>query len=418
MGLYYCARASTGRLVKRLPYSDARSAIADACKPGPEERIPVAQALGAVASRPVIGTLASPAFNNAAMDGYALCSHDTEGATLQSPVTLAIAGELKAGAYAEAPPPEARCALRVATGAHTPPPLDAVLPLEQADVIDRDSARLLRLRQPVEAGRNLRRMGEEYASGATFDFVGQRLHAGHMALLSAAGVDALHVRMPASLALFTTGGEVRPPGAPLASGEIPNVNAAWLAAWCAERRLPVTLTRHVADDPAKLAQAFRDALDSGARALVSSGSASVGKRDVLRQALQRLDANVVFHGVAMRPGKPALLALLDGQVPVFGLPGNPLATAAGMRFLAWPGMRACMGMRAEEPRQATLAAPCELRAGHTHFLLARRTGRSGEVTLVQPQRPAQASALAAADCWLCVEGGRYEAGAPVDCYSL
>ena len=178
---------------------------------GPEERIPVAQALGAVASRPVIGTLASPAFNNAAMDGYALCSHDTEGATLQSPVTLAIAGELKAGAYAEAPPPEARCALRVATGAHTPPPLDAVLPLEQADVIDRDSARLLRLRQPVEAGRNLRRMGEEYASGATFDFVGQRLHAGHMALLSAAGVDALHVRMPASLALFTTGGEVRPP---------------------------------------------------------------------------------------------------------------------------------------------------------------------------------------------------------------
>ena len=129
-------------------------------------------------------------------------------------------------------------------------------------------------------------MGEEYPAGAAFDFTGKRLHAGHIALLSAAGIGELHVRRPPPLGLLTTGDEVRPPGAPLAPGEIANVNAAWLAAWCAERRLPVAHSGHVRDDPAQLAREFRNARESGARLLVSSGSASAGKHDILRAALR------------------------------------------------------------------------------------------------------------------------------------
>ncbi len=401
-----------------IRYSEACAAIASVCAPGPEESIAADQALGAVPSRSVVSAVASPAFNNAAMDGFALRAEDTAGATGESPVELPVAGELKVGAAARETRPGAGFALRVATGALTPSPLDAVVSLEQAVVIERRGERVLRLQQRVEKGRNLRIAGEEYPAGAVFDFTGKRINAGHVALLSAAGVGELHVRTPPPMGLLTTGAEVRPPGAALAPGEIANSNASWLAAWCAERRIPVAVARHVEDDPGKLARAFQDAKAAGARVLASSGSASAGRRDVLREALQRLGARILFHNVAMRPGKPALFALLEDGTPVFGLPGNPLATAAGMRFLAWPGIRSILGMDAEEPWRAGIADSCDLREGFTHFLLARRARKSGEVERVHPQRPGHAGALAAADCWLRVEGGRTQAGAPVDCYAL
>ena len=404
--------------MKLIPYHDACAALAAACTPVSEESVPASRAPGAVAARAAVGTVSSPAFNNAAMDGFAVRADDTEGATEDSPVELPVAGELKVGAYAQAAMPGAACALRVATGALTPPPLDTVVPLEQATVIERSGATMLRFLKPVEQGRNLRIAGEEYPAGAAFDFTGKRLHAGHVALLSAAGIKELRVRKPPSLGLLTTGDEVRSPGAALAPGEISNVNAAWMTAWCAERRVPVAHAQHVRDDPGDLARAFQDARESGARILVSSGSASAGGHDVLRGALRELGARIVFHGVAMRPGKPALFALLDDGTPVFGLPGNPLATAAGMRFLVWPGIRAILAMPAEKPQRKPLAEPLDLREGHTHFLLAHHRAESQALKLVRPQRPGQAGALAAADCWLRLAGGRHEQGDLVDSYYL
>ena len=404
--------------MKLIPYREASAAIVAACTPGPEESVPASQALGAVAARSAVGALASPAFNNAAMDGFALRAEETAGATENSPVELPVAGELKVGAHAQAALPGPGRALRVATGALTPPPLDTVVALERADVIERSGTTMLRFLKPVEQGQNLRIMGEEYPAGAAFDFTGKRLHAGHVALLSAAGISELHVRKPPPLGVLTTGDEVRSPGARLAPGEIANVNAAWMTAWCAERGVPVALAGHVRDDSGDLARGFQSARESGARVLVSSGSASAGRHDVLREALKELGARIVFHGVAMRPGKPALFALLDDGTPVFGLPGNPLATAAGMRFLVWPGIRAILAMKPEKPQRKPLAEPLDLREGYTHFLLAHSSAESDALKLVHPQRPGQAGALAAASCWLHLDGGRHEPGALADYYPI
>ena len=401
-----------------IPYSEALGAIAAVFAPASERLMLIGQALGAVPARAAVGVVASPAFNNSAMDGFAVCAADTVGATRESPVELPIAGELKVGARAEEVSPGTGCSMRTATGALTPTPLDAVIPLEQSTVIRRQGIEILRLTQPVVQGRNLRIKGEEYPAGAVFNFTGQRLKAGHIALLSAAGISGLSCRTSPPLALITTGDEVCPPGSRLAAGQIANANAFWLAAWCAERRLPVTVSCHLADDAKELAGEFRRARERGARMLVSSGSASAGSSDVLRPALESLKAKIVFHGVAIRPGKPVLLALLDDGTPVFGLPGNPLATAAGMRFLVWPGIRAVMGMDAEQPERVQLSEKCDLTEGYTHLVLARRASKAGMVKLVNPQRPGQAGALAGADCWLRLEGGHTPAGSLVDRYSL
>lgn len=401
-----------------ISYPDALAAVTGDCAPARARQLSVGDALGAVPVEEVAGRVASPAFNNAAMDGFALRAEDTGAASRNLPVDLRIVGDLKAGASPQAAVPGAGCVMRVDTGALVPPPLDTVLAREHATVTRRDGADFLLLREPVAKGRNLRLKGEEYPAGARFDYRGKRLRSGHIAHLTSAGVGELSVRTPPPLALLTTGDEVRPSGATLAPGEIFNVNASWLASWCAERRLSVSLARHVRDDAAQLARTIQEACESGARLLLSSGSASAGRHDVLREAVGKLGARVFFHGVAMRPGKPALFALLEDGTPLFGLPGNPLATAAGMRFLVWPGIRAIMGMHAERPKPAPLAHPCDLREGFSHFLLAKRTGDDGRVSLVHPQRPGQAGALAAADCWLRLEGGRTQAGALVDSYPL
>ncbi len=401
-----------------ISYSEALRAIADSCVLGAEEIVAPADALGKAPARPVVGILGSPAFNNAAMDGFAVCAEDTAGATKASPVELRIIGERNAGAVTRAVQPGSACALRVATGALTPPPLNAVIAQEKAMLVERQDSMRLRITKPVDSGRNLRHEGEEYPAGAEFDYTGMRLNSGHIALLSSAGVNDLSVRRPPLLGLFTTGDEVRPPGAALAPGEIPNVNAAWLSAWCAERGLRVAVSRHVADDAGRLARELVHAREAGAQVLITSGSASTGRRDVLRAALESIKARIVFHGVAMRPGKPVLFALLSDGTPVFGLAGNPLATAAGMRFVAWPGIRRILGMDSEQGQVVGLADSVDLRKGFTHFLLAKRAGEDSLVSPVQPQRPAQAGALAAADCWLRLEGGRTEAGAHVNSYPL
>ena len=401
-----------------IAWSEALAAVTDGCRPAPEQWLFVGDALGAVPVGEITGRVASPAFDNAAMDGFAVRAEDTAGAAPDSPVQLPIAGQLKAGAADHAAPLSSGCVMRVDTGALVPRPLDAVLAQESATVMRRDGGEVLSLREPVEQGRNLRLEGEEYPAGARFDYAGARLRPGHIAHLSAAGVGDLRVRTPPPVGLLTTGGEVRPPGDALAPGEIANVNGSWLAAWCAERKLPVAFERHVRDDPGDLARGFRQARDSGARLLVSSGSASAGRHDVLRKALKKLGARIVFHGVAMRPGKPALFAILDDKVPIFGLPGNPLATAAGMRFLVWPAIRAILAMAPEKPRQAPLADACDLREGYTHFLLAHRSTDSEALKLVHPQRPGQASALAAAHCWLRLPGGPHQPGTPTNTYPL
>ena len=401
-----------------ISYSDALAAVTGDCAPARARRLSVGDALGAVPVEQVAGRVASPAFNNAAMDGFAVRAEDTEGASRNSPVELRIAGDLKAGAAPQAAVPDSGCIMRVDTGALVPPPLDTVVAREHAAVTRRDGAEFLLLREAVAKGRNLRLKGEEYPAGARFDYRGKRLRSGHIAHLSSAGVSELRVRTPPPLALLTTGDEVRPSAATLAPGEIFNVNASWLNAWCDERGLPVAVTSHVADDANELARELASAREAGAQLLITSGSASSGGRDVLRPALQSIDARIVFHGVAMRPGKPVMLALLADGTPVFGLPGNPLATAAGMRFIAWPGIRRILGMEEEDSGSVRLATAVELREGLTHFVLAKHAGDEGRVSPVHPQRPAQAGALAAADCWLRLEGGRNEAGARVDSYPL
>ncbi|MBV2361629.1 molybdopterin molybdotransferase MoeA [Thalassococcus sp. CAU 1522] len=276
------------------------------------ETIPLGAALGRVLARDVAAATDLPRFDNSGMDGYALRAGD-----LPNGAGLPVLGEACAGAPVGRLTPGS--AMRINTGAPVPAGADTVVMQEQVrrigDRIDIDGQ--------VRPGQNIRRRGEDRKCGTILLSAGTRLDARAIGVCAAAGAGRVAVRRAPDVALLLTGDEVRPAGETLGSGAIWDVNAPMLAAAITEAGGRVAVVRHVDDCRQALIQAISEAA-AKTDLVVTSGGVSVGERDHVRPALAALAARTVFSGVAIKPGKPITLAMLDGT-PVLGLPGNPMS---------------------------------------------------------------------------------------------
>lgn len=283
----------------------------------PDEERALDDARGRVLARTVTSDTDLPPFAQSAMDGYALRSADTAGASPSDPAELELVGTRPAGPPEETLAVGAGEAARIFTGARLPEGADAVLRQEDAEV--RDGA--LRVARPVEEGTAVRPRGEEIGRGTVLAEAGARLTAGHAGGLAMAGVDRVRVRRTPAVRLFVTGDEVVETGASLGPGEVHDANTPLVAAWLAGRGVPLAEDGHLPDD----LEATRDAL-AGALAssdlVLTTGGVSVGDRDFVLEAADRAGVEEVFWRVRQKPGKPLFFGLLDGTV-LLGLPGNP-----------------------------------------------------------------------------------------------
>lgn len=189
--------------------------------------------------------------------------------------------------------------------------------------------------------------------------------------VSLSGVGSLHGRSHPKVAILVLGDELTSASAPRTAGIIdangPMVAASLVDAGC-------TIARHltVRDDVDAIFNALLDAISIGCDIVVTTGGASVGARDYVRHAVERVGARVRFHGVRMRPGKPILFALTHAGVPIFGLPGNPVSALAGTRFFVMAALRAFHGLERERPT-AILDDKCE--TGPRRLLKALSSGQ-------------------------------------------
>lgn len=382
---------------------------------------PTAQALGRILASPVVSPVDLPPFDNSAMDGFALCA---AGMPAAAAGTYAVHGTQAAGdALAQA----AGGAWEIMTGARLPAGLDSVAAVEQVEVVRRDAAGrplAICLEAAVPCGQHVRRRGEDVARDALVMAAGDLVQAQHLAVLVALGVAEVAVVRRPRLAVICTGRElVDDPRQPLASGQIRNSNGPFLAARAALAGAEVVHRQTVDDAPAALEAALGQALQAGADIVLSSGAVSMGRHDFVPQTLRGLGASVHFHKVRMRPGKPLLFASLPGGALYFGLPGNPVASAVGMRFLVEPALRRQLGMALEQPLRLPLGLPFDKHVALRCFLKGRaaldRDGRLCAAVLpgqesfrLRPLLDANAWVVAAED----LEHG--PAGSLVDVYGL
>jgi len=356
------------------------------------ETLPLAACAGRVLAEPLSARFDTPAFDNSAMDGYALADPAGDGCV------FTLVGRTAAG-DAPASPLAPGEACRVFTGAPVPPGTTAVAAQENVRV---DGATVT-VAASLAQGLNIRFHAEEYANGDEILAAGARLTPAALALAASQGYAWLPVRRRLKVTVFSSGNELFEPGAALAPGKIYDANRYQLLAWLAG--LPVEASDGgILPDDAAETRARLAAAAGTADVILTSGGASVGEEDHLKSAIAAIGSLDAWK-LAIKPGKPFAWGRA-GRARVFMLPGNPVATFATFFLLVAPALRMLMGMQAAQP----LSVPA--RAGFVRdraesrreFLRATlRRNASGETEVVPLAGQGSAMLLSCAQATALVE---------------
>ena len=315
------------------------------------ETVALADAHARVPGEPILAPDDLPGFARATVDGYAVRAADTYGASEGLPSYLQVAGAVAMGCAPEievAP----GAAVAIPTGGVLPPAADAVVMVEHTSEA---MAGTIEVTRPAAPGDGVVRADEDARAGAELVPAGRPLRAQDLGLLAAAGVTEVSVHARPRVAIVSTGDEVvAPQTRELAVGQVRDASAVALAALVREAGGEPDLRGIVPDDREALATALRAAVDTCDVVVVSAGS-SVGARDETAAVVAEVgEPGIWTHGIALRPGKPTLLADASG-VPVIGLPGNPRSALVVFRLVVMPVVRLVGGVTHPPPEPSVRA---------------------------------------------------------------
>jgi molybdopterin molybdotransferase len=315
-----------------IPLDEARSIVEHAVAPiARTERVPLASAHGRVLAREIVSSRDVPPFTRAAMDGYAVVASDTFGATQYEPRVLHAVETVFTGQVPTRKIGTGECA-EISTGAPIPPGADAVVMVEETE---KAADHLVRIFSPVYPRQNVGRQGADIQAGQVLVAAGTLLNPSRVGAIAAVGVTEVEVFARPRVATVSTGNEIVEPGEPLGPGQIYDINTFTLGAIIAEHGGIAVSHPTVVDTIEELGRAL-DACRSD-DLIIFSGGSSVGERDLTLDLL-RSRGQVLFHGIAVKPGKPTLFGLIDGK-PVFGMPGYPTSCLSNGYMLLVPLLR-------------------------------------------------------------------------------
>jgi molybdopterin molybdotransferase len=378
------------------------------------EPIRLEHALGRILAADVASPIDVPAHDNSAMDGYAF-----SGAALpETGALLQVAGHALAGHPWPHPVLPGSC-VRIMTGAPIPQGCDTVAPQEVATLT---GDRVALAGGSVRVHDHVRRRGEDLRAGDIALKAGRRLRAADLGLLASLGITEVTVRRRLRVALFSTGDELRSPGDAAENGSIYDSNRYTLGALLAALGCEVLAGVPVADSPAALEAALREA-GRDADLIVTSGGVSDGSADYTRQAIEAL-GEVCFWSMAMRPGRPFAFGILDlegRKVCLFALPGNPVAAMVAFCCIVRDPLLKMMG--ADEPPLPRLRVPAATairkRPGRTEYqrgIVGSDGNGHAQVRPTGAQGSGILRSMSEANCLieLGAEKGDVEPGQPVD----
>lgn len=365
---------------KPISLAEALAAIAQAFQPATAaETVPLGDAHGRILAADIAASIAVPAADNSAVDGYAFRHAD-------------IAGPLKVVGTAAAGHPYAQSvgkgeAVRIFTGAVMPKGADTVVPQE---IVTMSGGSVVV--PDLKLGANCRLAGEDIAAGSRIRAAGERLDAPKIGVIASVGIAAVSVRMPLRLAVFSTGDELIEGDTPLGPGQIYDSNRPVLLAMLERLGIAATDLGILPDKQETIAARLAEAAATH-HAVVCSAGMSVGDEDHVKAAVRSLGA-LDFWSVAIKPGRPIAIGRI-ADTPFFGLPGNPVAMIVTFQTIVRPALLRLAGAIPVEPRRFPVTADfrlarragkreflrCSLHPGDGHILFARRFERGGSGVL-------------------------------------
>lgn len=394
-----------------LSLEEAQDAIIKSLQPCVEqESVPLLDAHHRYLAEDVVARVDNPAFDNSAMDGYAVNTAQLVNAGF----TLPLHGEASAG---KAPDTlAADSTMRIFTGAPVPLGADAVVIQED---IKRQGDTVV-FPRTVQPGQNIRTTGQDFTQGQSLLNKGRRLSAPDLALASAAGVPQLSVTRRPKILVVATGDELVAPGTPLAPGQIYESNRLATLLQVTALGADAIDGGTVADTPEAVRGILKRAMEYDF--IITSGGVSVGDHDLVKKIFAEI-GEINFWKVRIKPGKPVAFGRLGDKTNFFGLPGNPVSSLVTFLLFVQPAILA-WHHSATQPLYLTATAKIayQHKAGRTEFLRGRLTSDKGEmkVELLRGQGSHMLSTLKDSNCLIRVEHDSkgFAAGAPVTVWPL
>ncbi|MBU3825845.1 MAG: molybdopterin molybdotransferase MoeA [Candidatus Oceanisphaera merdipullorum] len=364
------------------------------------ELVGLEQLLNRILADDILSPIDVPSFANSAMDGYALSASDSTPYT-----ALTLIGESLAGHPFTGRVSSGEC-VRIMTGAALPLGADSVVMQEECEV----SGSSVSVAKRVTEGQNVRFPAQDLAQGETVFRAGTRINARALAVLSSLGLEQLYVNRPLTVALLSTGDELKTPGELLGPGDIYDSNRIGLQAMLQRLGVKVLDYGIIKDDPELIRQALVKAA-SEADAIITSGGVSVGDADYIKQVLEEV-GRIGFWKLAIKPGKPFAFGHIN-NCPFFGLPGNPVSAAVTFHLLVRPALAKLAGEnlapRVTLPAKALM--PFKKTPGRMDFqraIVSTQADGSLGVVAAGSQSSGVFSAMAEANCLLHLEQDRGE----------
>lgn len=335
-------------------------------RPLPAKLLDLAEASGRYVRNEMTSPCDLPPFDNSAMDGYAVLSADTKGASHEQPIVLRLIGRVPAGEIFHGQLTSGTC-IRLFTGSVLPSGADAVVMQEDTRVApdNHDEVQLLDSVKPWE---NIRFRGEDVKQGQLLAPAGEKLTSARIGLLGAAGIRQVEVCRPPKVAVIATGSELKEPGTQLQPGQIFESNRLSIASMTRATGAIPHIFPLVPDTPAETRDMLRRACEQ-CDVIVTSGGVSVGEFDFVKSAVEEIGGKLDFWKVSVKPGKPFVFGTCADRL-FFGLPGNPVSALVTFALLVRPSLLRLQAARriTLDTQLGTLAEPLINPGDRRHFV--------------------------------------------------
>ena len=388
-----------------------------------DEILKVTDCLNRVSSNNIFSKVDNPADNNAAFDGYVINSKDTKNLNKKKSKLFKILGTIAAGDKTLKKKFKRFNTFEITTGSIIPKGFDTIIPIEQINFYpNKRNPKYILIDNKIKKYQHIRFKGSDYKKNDLLIKKGTILQSTHILALRSLGFTSILVKKKPNILFFSTGNEISNQNE-IPKWKVRNSNSHYIKSLNSNLLFKfnnggILRDKHQIKFEKEIKKIFKSKVDI----IVTSGAVSAGKFDFIPTVIKKFKLSNYFKSVAIRPGKPILFAKIKGKPKViFGLPGNPISSAACFRFFVYPYLQEILGLEAEKPLKAVLKKPFNKNINFTRFVKSKiNTTKNGkiEIEILKGQESFKIQSFIKSNIWTLLPSGKskFKKGDIVDCY--
>jgi len=389
-----------------------------------DEKISINQSLNRVSSSDVISSVNYPSCDNTAFDGYAINSKETNSLNIKNPKKFKIIKTLAAGDNPYIKKIPKYSAIEVMTGAIIQKPFDTIIPVEKAELFgSKSKSKYIILKNKFKKNEFIRSAGSDFKKGDKIIRKGQFINSSHILAFKTLSIEKVLVKKRLKVIFYPTGNEISD-SKKLPSWKIRNSNTNYLDSFTKSLPINFTVKKILRDNDSLIfkKEIFKN-IKSKSDIVITSGAVSAGKFDFIPNIIRQFKLKSMFKGVNIRPGKPIMFVKFNNNMSFFGLPGNPISSAACFRFFVLPHIFKSLGVTFEKPIVAKLKYKFQKKKNFTRFIKGKLifTKKSElEFIVNKGQESYKIESFTKSNAWGIFKDGisNFEKGDRIECCSL